>query len=202
MVETKHLGTPIRILLGGGIGSGKSAAGRRFEQHGAKVVEADRLGHAVLEPDGEAYEPVVARWPSVVFNQRIDRASLAEIVFSDTEQLTRLEAVTHPPIIRRINELSSDARDLVIEVPLILDVPGVWTTVFVDADDNVRLRRCVDRGSDEIDVRRRMATQPSLDEWLAWADLVIGNNGAIGDFESHIDALWYRMRNTDCGLRA
>ena len=48
MAELKHCETPICILLGGGIGSGKSIAGRSFEELGAMVIEADRLGHAVL----------------------------------------------------------------------------------------------------------------------------------------------------------
>ncbi len=197
MAETKHPGTPLRILLGGGIGSGKSVAGWRFDQHGATVVEADRLGHAVLEPDGEAFGPVCERWPAVVVHHRIDRGVLADIVFADREQLSELEALTHPPIINRISEIAASADDVVVEVPLILDVPGRWMKVFVDADKGIRILRAVDRGSEETDVRRRMASQPVQAEWLVWADEVIDNNGSADDLEKQIDVIWHGLRTTD-----
>ncbi len=199
MAELKHYEAPIRILLGGGIASGKSAVGGRFNELGATVIDADLLGHAVLEPDGEAYESVGERWPSVVVDRRIDRRALAEIVFTDLEQLTVLEALTHPAIIHRISEIASSTDDLVVEVPIILDVPGAWTKVFVDVNEDVRLERAVERGSTEADVRRRMASQSSRDEWLAWCDNTVDNNGSVADLEQQIDSLWYGLRTTDYG---
>ena len=194
MGETKHPEAPILILLGGGIGSGKSIALRRFEQLGAMVVEADRLGHAVLEPDGEAFAAVSERWPSVVIGHQIDRSALAEIVFGDPALLIELEAMTHPPIIRRIRGLAAGGVDLVVEIPLILDVPGDWTRVFVDTDEDLRVHRAVDRGASEADVRRRLANQPDRAEWVSWADETIGNNGSLDELEALIDALWQGLR--------
>ena len=201
MGELKHCETPIHILLGGGIGSGKSAAGRRFEGLGAMVVEADRVGHAVLEPGGEAFGPVGERWPSVIADGFIDRTALAEIVFADPEQLRALEALTHPPIIRRISEIASSEDDLVVEIPLVLEMPGDWTRVFVDAANGTRVRRAVERGGSESAVNARMMSQPKHDEWLAWADHQINNDGSIEDFEKQIDALWQGLKTTHCGLQ-
>jgi dephospho-CoA kinase len=201
MAGLKHPETPIRVLLGGGIGSGKSIAGQRLEDLGAVVLEADRLGHAVLEADGEAFEAVSERWPSVVVNSRIDRRVLAEFVFADPEELIELEAMTHPPIINRISEIAASANDLIVEIPLILDIPGDWTKVFVDAEEEARVRRAVERGDSENDVRRRIASQPLRDEWLAWADEIIDNTGSTNDLKNRIVALWYGLRTTDYGLR-
>jgi dephospho-CoA kinase len=194
MSEMKHAESPVRILLGGGIGSGKSVAGRRFEDLGATVVETDLLGHAVLEADGGAFEAVSERWPSVIDEQRIDRCSLAEIVFADREQLTELEALTHPPIIHLVTAIASTAGDLVVEIPIILDVSGEWTKVFIDADEDARLRRAVARGGSETDVRTRMASQPSRDEWMTWSDVIVDNNGSVEDLDKQIDVLWYGLR--------
>ncbi len=201
MAETKHPETPVRILLGGGIGSGKSIVGRRFEELGASVVEADRLGHQLLERGGEAFEAVSERWPSVVVDGQVDRTALAEIVFADPEELADLEAVTHPSIVRSICELALDPSDLVVEVPLILGVPGRWIRVFLDADEDVRACRSVDRGGNEADVRRRMAMQPNRSEWMAWADKIIANDTSVGELQEQIDALWYGLRTADHGLR-
>ena len=199
MAELKHPSNRIRILLGGGIASGKSVAGGRLAHHGVTVVEADRLGHSVLEADGEAFELVSERWHSVVDNQRIDRRALAEIVFSDPGQLAELAAMTHPPIVRRINEFASMESDLVVEIPLILDVPGDWMRVIVDADENLRVRRGIERGGNEADVRRRMASQPDRAEWMAWADEIMDNNGSADDLKKQVDDLWHGLRATSHG---
>ena len=195
MVESKHVANPIRVLLGGGIGSGKSAVGRRLEQLGATVVEADRLGHAVLEHDGEALRAVSERWPAVVVDGRIDRPALGRIVFADPEQLAELEAMTHPAIIRRIREIASGTGDLVVEVPLILEVPGEWTRVFVDTEEVERVRRVVTRGGIAEDARRRVANQPDRDEWVDWADQVIDNNGPLSELDAQVDALWADLQS-------
>ncbi len=200
MPETKHPEVPTRILLGGGIGSGKSVAGRRLEQLGVTVVDADCLGHAVLESDGEAFRSVSDRWPSVVVNYRIDRGVLADIVFADSEQLDELEALTHPAIVRRISEIASEAETLVVEIPIILHVPGSWIKVFIDTDEDARVRRAVERGSTEIDVRSRMASQSGRAEWMRWAGKTIENNGSMEDLVTLIDSLWYGLRTTDYGL--
>ena len=201
MGELQHSETPIRILLGGGIGSGKSAAGQRFSDLGATVVEGDHLGHAVLERGGESFGAVIERWPSAFVEQQIDRGVLAEIVFTDPGQLLELERITHPTIINRIGEIASSAEDVVVEIPIVLDIPGDWTKVFVDANEDVRVGRAVERGTGEADVRRRMASQPSRDEWLAWCDRTIDNNGSVEDLERQINSLWDGLRTTGNGLR-
>jgi dephospho-CoA kinase len=195
MAEMKHPETPVRILLGGGIGSGKSIAGQRLEEFGATVVEADHLGHELLERDGAAFEAVSDRWPSVLVDGHIDRRALAEIVFADAQQLGELEALTHPAIVHRIEELASRSRDLVVEVPLILHVRGEWTRAFVDSDEEIRIRHAVERGGSEADVRRRIAAQPHRAEWMAWADETVENNGSIKELEAQIDALWHSLRD-------
>src|SRR5665811_1122278 len=92
MGESKDRRGDTRILVGGGIGSGKSRAGLRFAELGATVVEADRLGHEVLEPDGAAFATVAELWPEVLVDGHIDRRALAVIVFADS---ARLKAVSY-----------------------------------------------------------------------------------------------------------
>jgi len=190
MARTPPDGGDIRILLGGGIGSGKTSAGERFAELGATVVEADRIGHDVIEPGGAAYAAVAGRWPEVVRDGRIDRGALARIVFADTEALAELEAVSHPAIARTIGAIAAEPGHLVVEVPLMLDLEGTWIRVYLDAPEDVRIRRAVERGGDEADVRRRIASQPDRDAWTAWADRIIDNGGDLDDLRRQIDALW------------
>lgn len=193
MRATRHSGEPVRVLLGGGIGCGKSLAGRRFAELGAVVVDSDQIGHAVIAPGGEAYLPVSRRWPSVKTEFGIDRARLGRVVFGSAVQLRELEAMTHPAIIKRIAAIAEQVGDLVVEVPLILELPGDWTTVYVEASPDRCLRRAVDRGLDEESVRKRMDHQPHRCEWLAWADQTLDNNGTTEELAGRVDELWTEL---------
>ena len=166
-----------RWLITGGIGSGKSEVRRLLAELGIRTVDADALGHLVLAEEG--LTPVAERWPHVVLEGQIDRQALARIVFHDPGELEMLEAITHPMIFGRIKaDLKGFSGVAVVEMPL-LKTPMGWPMIVVDADDATRLHRAVQRGMDEADVRRRMASQPSRADWLAAADLVVPNHGEI-----------------------
>jgi dephospho-CoA kinase len=173
-----------RILLTGGIGSGKSTVGRILEGRGLRVVDADRLGHAALAPGGGAFDEAAARWPQVVVDGVIDRGRLAAIVFADPEELAALEAMVHPVVVERIERISREVAEgaLVVEmsVPKLIRRLG-WTVVVVDAPDEVRRARLIARGMAPEDVERRMAVQPSREEWLAMADVVVDNSGGLDE---------------------
>ena len=185
-----------RVVLAGPIGSGKSLVGAMLAGRGAHVIEADRLGHAVLEPGGEAFDAVADRWPAVVRNGRIDRGLLAGVVFADRSELQRLETLTHPHIASRIHAAARAATDavIVVEMPLVVDLLGPgWHRLVVLAPYEVRLARAVARGMDEHDVRRRMAAQPPYDVWEASADSVIVNDGDRDALAAAVDAWWERF---------
>ena len=152
-----------------------------LEETGWFRVDADAVGHQVLEPDGRGFAEVAQMWPEVVVDGRIDRRALGRVVFADPNQLRDLETITHPHIFdtieRRIEGLSSP---VVVETP-ILDVRlnGEWTTVCVDSDDQTRLERVVDRGLSLEEATMRLESQPSRGEWLGRADLVIPNHGDL-----------------------
>ncbi len=187
----------VRVLLGGGIGSGKSAAGSLFSLLGASVLSADRAAHRVLGPGGAAESEVAARWPSVVAGGRIDRARLAEIVFSDTGARTELELLTHPAIGRVLAEevAAIPTGVVMVEMPLPVNLLGPgWRWVVVDAPDRLRLDRLVARGLSREEAQRRMAAQPSQEEWLARADVVVDNSGDWALLEEECRRAWDAIR--------
>ena len=185
--------TPILIL--GGIGSGKSTIARLFRSHGVEVIDADRIGHAVLEPDGEAFAAVAERWPAAVVEGRIDRRILGDIVFGNAPELAALEVITHPHIRRRIVELLNTGEWCVaVETPILGDiVGGTFVKVVVDAPDEVRFLRLRSRGLTASQIRARMASQPSRQEWLEVADHVIDNSGSLEEIAAQIADLVSRL---------
>lgn len=189
----------VKLVISGGIGSGKSVVGARLRELGAVVVEADLVGHEVLEPGGPAYDDVVHEWPQVVRHGAIDRAALAEIVFTDAAALQRLEAITHPAIAEVIRRRVAEATAPVVavELPVGSDLVGSgWLHLVVEAPEETRVERAVARGMDPADVRRRMAAQPTAEEWREGAQYVILNDGSLADLVAAVDDLWARLQPT------
>ena len=170
-----------RWVLSGGLASGKSAVRSLLAGAGVATIDADGVGHEVLEPDGPAFGQVADRWPEVVSNGSIDRKALAAVVFNDMSQLRELEAITHPHIFDRIlRRVKGEPGPVVVEIPVLDHGLGDgWRRMLVDAPDEVRLERAVARGMTRADAVARIASQPSRAEWLSVADLVIPNRGSL-----------------------
>jgi dephospho-CoA kinase len=189
-----------KVLLLGGIGSGKSSVARMLSERGAEVIEADHIGHRVLE-DEEVVGRIEAEWPSTVSGGRVDRSKLASVVFGDPIELRRLEVITHPRIRSAIAARveSSTARIVIVEMPLLEDlVEGEWVRVLVDASETRRIDRLCDRGLDQIDARARMDVQPAAAEYREAADIVITNDGTWAELERQVEALHKRLEGSCC----
>jgi dephospho-CoA kinase len=97
----------LRVGLTGGLGSGKSTAGRLFAAHGAHVLQSDAIGRELMEPGQPVYAAIVDHFgKSVVLpDGRLDRAALAKIAFADG-RVEELNAIVHPAVIARQAELA------------------------------------------------------------------------------------------------
>ncbi len=119
----------LRVGLTGSLGSGKSTVAGVLRELGAKIIEADGLGRAMMEPGETVYQQIVERFgPEVVSaDGRLNRVRLAEIAFGEG-RLQDLNAIVHPAVIaaqrRWMDELF--ARDpaavAVLESALIFEV--------------------------------------------------------------------------------
>lgn len=184
-----------RLLLGGGIGSGKSTAAVYLAALGAVVVSADAKGHEAIAPGTPGAARVLEVWPEVTTaGGAVDRRLLGEIVFADPVALRALEEITHP-IIRAsiLDEVAAHTdRVVIVELPIPVDLPGLgWPWVVVDAPDELRLRRAVARGGmTEGLVRQVMARQPGRGEWLAIAEWVIDNSSDPAGLEEQCRRVW------------
>ncbi|HNE88026.1 MAG TPA: dephospho-CoA kinase [Actinomycetota bacterium] len=187
-----------RVGLTGGIGSGKSTVAQMFADLGAWVVDADAIAREVVAPGSEGLAELVEQFGSQILtdNGDLDRAAVAAVVFSDPSARERLNAIVHPLIARRTTELiAAIPQDAVLvhDVPLLVEL-GMQATydlvVVVDAPDDVRVQRLVQRGLDEDDARARIAAQASRDERLAVADVIIENTGDLDDLRTQVKAAW------------
>lgn len=166
---------------------------------GATTIDADELVHRALDPDGQGYAPVAAEWGEAVLSPtgEIDRSLLGQVVFSDPEQLARLEAIIHPIVEREVDALMSEARGV-----LVLDAIKLFESGLARRCDEVWVVACSeDRQLERLKRRNNLSTEDALmriraqsrqEEKVARADVVISNDGAIGDTREQVLAAWFR----------
>ncbi len=195
---------PWVLGITGGIASGKSQVTEILASHGALVIDADRIGHQVLE-DHAVQTLLVRQFGQSVLSQEtksVDRKRVAELVFGDTphaiQRRRSLEAITHPPIRAGIRQQLDEAlrsatlRWIVLDVPLLLEsgwdksCDAVW---FVDAPQDIRLQRVLVRGWTREHFLAREASQWSVDRKRSRATHVISNSGSLEELDEQVTKL-------------
>jgi dephospho-CoA kinase len=187
------------VGLTGGIASGKSEVGRRFEALGVAVVDADAVAREVVEP-GPILSRIAARFGTSILQAdgRLDRRALRELVFADQELRRALEAITHPEIRIRLQQACQAASDpyAIAAIPLLTEAGGYVTYPWLDrillVDAPVALQRerlMVRDGIDDALAERMINAQASREQRLALADDVIVNDGNPDELERHVAAL-------------
>jgi dephospho-CoA kinase len=194
------------IGLTGGIGSGKSTVARLLAAEGAVIIEADRLGREVVEPDGPAYGPLWDRFGAEYFlaDGGLDRRALAGLVFADPVALADLNAITHPAIraliAERLARLRADPvapAAAVVEVPLVglgskADL-GLDMLIGVDTTFEVALQRLTtQRGMTAEDALARMNAQAERSTGVL-ADVVITNDGSPEELAAQVRSVWEQV---------
>ncbi|MES1172704.1 MAG: dephospho-CoA kinase [Myxococcales bacterium] len=187
--------------LTGGIGSGKSTVAKRLRARGLSVVNADELSREAVSTGSTGLARIEEYFgPSVLReNGELNRARLGEIVFSDPEARSALDAIVHP-IVRRLaaehfHAIASTGEPLACyEVPLLYEV-GLGEiyrpVVVVTASLEQRKRHLAARdGFNEAQIAARIAAQMPLDEKARRADYVIENSGSLAELDAATDAVF------------
>jgi dephospho-CoA kinase len=190
----------VRVGLTGGIGAGKSAVAGVFRELGAFVIDTDEIAREVVTPQSDGLLEIARVWPQVVRNGVLDRAALADIVFSDAAARERLNALLHPHIRRVALEREGRAKpdQLIVHVVPLLFETGydrlVDKSVLVFSPLERRIARIVERDHlDETRVRARMAAQVEPEEARSQADYVIENDGDLESLRGRSQAVYQAL---------
>ncbi|MEE9200058.1 MAG: dephospho-CoA kinase [Candidatus Brocadiales bacterium] len=174
---------PKVIGIMGGIASGKTTVADMLGSFGAKVIDADRIGHRLLGTP-EVKEKLVKRWGREILDEEdeIDRSRLSELVFQDAEMLGELNETLHPLILEEIRrEIAGEEAGVVVLDAALLQETGLTglcdLLIFVAVDDSLKKERAVkDRHWSPEEVDRRERFQGPVEEKRKMADYVIDNN--------------------------
>jgi len=187
----------LSIALTGGIGSGKSAVGEIFDEMGAIVIDSDQLSRDVIERGTPGFDEVVARFGDVILvDGEISRSKLAEIIFVDEKARKDLESIIHPrvrEIAERVVARAPEDAIVINEIPLLFETQGQGRfdlVITVEASDESRTKRLIDRGLKSYQIEKRISAQASRAERESISDYVIENDEGLEDLERKVRRLW------------
>jgi dephospho-CoA kinase len=192
--------------LTGGIASGKSTVARFLEELGAKVIDADRVGHELLRHSNAVYQQVVARFGQAILSPEgeIDRGRLGSMVFADQENLRELSALVHPALIARVDELAADLRSRHPEAVILVDAALIYEAGVAERFAKILVAWCrpeqqIERlmaktGLSREEAVGRAASQMSSEEKRRRADYVIDCSGSLAETRAQAEALYPELK--------
>jgi dephospho-CoA kinase len=188
-----------RLVIGltGSFGTGKTTAARIFKRFGARdVIEADRLAHEVFRPR----HPIGKKIESVFkIGGNLDRKKLAAEIFRNPVKRSRLEAIIHPYVLKRIRAKLKRIRSgvVILEVPLLFEARFdrlCDQTVSVLAPERLIVKRLARRGFSAAEVRRRLKAQLSQSAKRKRSDFIIFNSGSKKLLVQRTNSVWKRLK--------
>lgn len=177
------------IGLTGGIGSGKSTATDYLISRGFHVLDADQIAREIVLPGSEMLIQLASAFGRgiILEDGSLDRKKLGEIVFSDPEKKTTLDALMHTSILELIRERILQFREegenkvIFIDAPLLFEtglnksVSEIW---LIDVDDEIRIKRIMARdGLNREEIEKRISAQMTREEKQSLADVILDNTG-------------------------
>lgn len=187
------------IGVTGGVGAGKSTVLMYLAgQYRAKVIQADEIGHEVMEPGREAYQKILSVFGEGILSEdgSVDRKVLGGIVFANEEKLKALNAIIHPAVKEAILSRLTQAENAgekyaVVEAALFLEekydafCDETWYIYTNEERRRDRLKKS--RGYTDERIDQIFANQKTHEEFLSRCEFVIDNNKAQEDTWRQID---------------
>lgn len=188
------------IGITGLIASGKSEVRKILESHGFYGIDADKVGHQVLENDQECVEALINAFGQGIARQEaagrtvIDRGRLGQLAFSDPDKLRLLDRITHPRISEVIRGMIREAgKAVVLEAVKLMQAgtkdlcDAVW---LVEAPEAVRIERLMtSRGLSEAMARGRIESQSDIVWNHAEFDAVINSDQPLEMVQREVESL-------------
>lgn len=195
----------MRIVgLTGQTGAGKSTVGRLFTERGVPSVDCDLVSREVVEPGTECLSALAATFGKGILRAdgSLDRHALGRVVFSDKNELERLNQLMFPAIRKRLKQKLDVLNAQGIQCVL-LDAPTLFESgvdalchqiISVTAGEELRLERICERdGLSADEARNRMESQHTEEWFRAHSDIVLENNGDLEELTAQVEAALSRL---------
>ncbi len=144
-----------KIGLTGGIGSGKTTVAKIFEALGIPVYYADTQAKRLLNQDYSVKEQIIKEFGNIYVKNLIDRKRLAEIVFTDSMKLQKLNSIVHPAVKNDFENwcLKQKNYRYIVQEAAILFESGMYKNfdkiITIYTPETIRIQRVCDRDNVE-----------------------------------------------------
>ena len=206
MTGNAATGTPFRLGLTGGIGSGKSTVARMLVAHGAALLDADQMARTVTGPEGAAMAAIARAFGTGLVDATgaLDRDRMRALVFAQPAARQQLEAIVHPLVAELSRQRAQDAieagrRLLVFDIPLLVEsgmrLPEMHAVLVVDCRQETQIERVMARNAlPRAAIESILAAQATRAARRAAADAVLYNEGlSLPALQAQVDALACRF---------
>jgi dephospho-CoA kinase len=202
----RTLDSVIAFGLTGGVASGKSTVARYFQDLGAHIIDADRIGHEAIEPGRAAYQEILNHFGNGILDSdgHIDRKKLGPIVFANPQQLRALNVIVHPRIIARTEELAAEHQRRNPQSVVIIDAALIFESRIGGSLNKVIVAWCgpeqqVERlmakaGVSREEAERRIKSQMPVEEKRRRADYLIDCSSTMEETRRQVAAIYLELR--------
>ena len=189
--------------LTGSIATGKSVVLDYFHKNlGFEIISADSVGHDVLRLEKTIKKIRQEFGDAVITGGQIDRKALGKIVFSDESELKKLNAVTHPLILKQIFETIDKmpkSTPVIVEAAILIEAgwQRYFDTIMVTTcRPEIQLSRLMTRdGIDENEAKKRISCQFSFENRLPYATYIIDTSYGIEVTKITLEKIAYELLN-------
>ena len=180
------MNAPLKVGVTGGIGSGKSTVCKIFESVGIPVYYADDRAKGLLVEDETLKQEIISLFGAASYaGNQLNRSYLAERVFSDEEELNKMNRVVHPAVAKDFEQFihRHQGEQVVLKEAALLFETGSYQqldqNIVVLAKKEIRIQRVLlrDLQRTEEQVLQIMKKQTSDAQRKKLADWQINNNG-------------------------
>jgi dephospho-CoA kinase len=195
----------LRAGLTGGIACGKSTVASMLRDLDCMVLEADPLGHELLEPGQAAYDEVVREFGEEILipGGAVNRTKLGGVIFEDAQKRARLNQILHPPILEVIEkwfralDRPGGPEIAVVEAALIIEAgyhKKLDKVLVCWCRPEQQLERLRERGLTGEQARLRIEAQMPMEQKRALADEVIDCSGSLEATEKQVAQLVAKLQ--------
>lgn len=190
----------IKVAITGGIGAGKSLVSNYLINQGFPVLFSDDIAKDLMQSDKDVINLIKKEFGDESYsNNKLNTKYLSEKIFSDENNVDKINAIVHPIVIEKINEqlknLFINNNIVFVEIPLLFESElqdHFDFVILVYANENLRIKRTIERSNlTEDEVKKRMAFQIPDENKKDKVDFVIDNNSTIQELESRIKIVLY-----------
>lgn len=196
----------LRLGITGGIASGKSVVSQMLRDLGFPVLDADSLGHELMEPGTPAFAEIVKEFGGGILDSsgRIERKKLGATVFADAGKLAKLNAILHPRVEQEMAlrfeewEKSSATEAAFVEAALLVEAgyhKRLDGLVVAWCRPEQQIERLRARGMSEQQARQRISAQMPVEEKLKYATEKIDCSGTKDATLRQVEALAQKLRS-------